>query len=173
MLTLLLKQKIEESKSLKIHLKKEIDCNFIDSDDEGSDEEEQKENLQMIKDTVDQFVPSSKNLEEKEIKDIHDKVIGPSKFFDEYDIFQKFFHKIKNNSKDLIEQWINKLNVRERQHLENILQIKRINIINNNPENPVINIPRKVVKIKRENPLNQYIVPNDTFNNKPSNLNNF
>ena len=45
MLTLLLKQKIEESKSLKIHLKKEIDCNFIESGSDDSEEEDTPEGL--------------------------------------------------------------------------------------------------------------------------------
>ena len=170
MLTLLLKQKIEETKSLKIHLKKEIDCNFIESgsDDSEEEEEEHTEKSHNYKETIDQYVQSSKNLEEKEVKEIHDNLIGPSKFFDEYIIFQKCFDKIKISFKEIVESWINKLNLKERQHLNNIMQIKRINIINNNPQNPVITIPRKVVKIKRDGNVNVNI-PDNNFNNTPSN----
>ena len=152
MLTLLLKQKLEESKSLKIDLKKEIDCNFIESESEDSEEEDHFESKPNYKEVLNQYEQSTNNIEEKEVKDIHEKLIGPSKFFDEYDIFQKCFKKISNCSKDLVEQWINKLNVREREHLNNMMQIKRIKIIHNNSEKAAITIPRKVVKIKREFP---------------------
>jgi len=37
--TLLIKQKKEESTSLKQNLKREIDCKFVDSDSEGSNDD--------------------------------------------------------------------------------------------------------------------------------------
>ncbi len=180
MLTLLLQQKIEESKSLKVSLKKEIDCNFIDSGEEDNSDDEEDTVVHQskkgnIKESVDQILHSSKQSEEKEVNEIHDKIIGPSKYFDEYEIFRKCFEKIKSTSSDIVDTWINKLTQREKEHLQNILLIKRINIINNNAENPVITIPRKVLKIKRENP-NVTNTGNNTQMNisafKDSNFNN-
>lgn len=176
MLTLLLQQKIEESKSLKVSLKKEIDCNFIDSGEEDNSDDDEDSTFNQskksnIKESVDQILHSSKESEEKEVNEIHDKVIGPSRYFDEYEIFRKCFEKIKSNSSDLVDAWVNKLNSREKEHLQNILLIKRISITNNNSENSVITIPRKVLKIKREITN----TPNTQFNfsqTKDLNLNN-
>ena len=42
---LLYRQRNEESKNLKLNLKKELDCNFVDSDREEDDEDDNKNSL--------------------------------------------------------------------------------------------------------------------------------
>jgi hypothetical protein len=94
----------------------------------------------LVKTNIDKLVYDDAILEWYSKKDF-DKL-------DEYEVFNKSIQKLKQSQNSIIDIWINKLNETERQILNNILTIRRIEVINNQES---YNIPRKILKIKKQN----------------------
>ena len=117
-----------------------------------------------------EFVENNKNYERedycyeesREIRDIYDRMMCPSKNYDEYEIFKLTMVKLKANFEDLFNIWWNNLTIKEKEIFEKITRVKRIEINsyihqNNIDDDKKLSIlskekvPRTIVKIKRNN----------------------
>ena len=65
---------------------------------------------------------------------------------DEYEYYKNSIELLMQYDKNLFDSWINSLNDKQKEILNNIIHTRRINVSNNNFS---ANVPRKVVKIKR------------------------
>ena len=116
-------------------IKKELDLNFLEDDDEDSD------NLDEGDDTEGEL------MEYREIRDLIKKTINPIKDIDEFKMFRELLIFLKNNKNDVYSMWENSLNEQQRNDVHKLLATKRINIQTNKNNN--VQIPRRIVTIKR------------------------
>ena len=127
---LLIKQRRNESIQLKTIFKNEIDCNFVEEDEEKEDESEDKNELN----------------EKKEIKELISKTINEYKNVDEFKEFSQCIKKYRENNNEKYESFVQSLDDKSREMLLNIMQTCRITVQSDNLQ---FSIPRKIVKIKK------------------------
>jgi len=114
-------------------MKKELNVNFVE-DDEDSDHDEGDDTEGEMTDL-------------REIKDLIKKTINPIKDIDEFKMFSELLIFLKNNKNDIYSLWENTLNEKDKNDVNNLFATKRINIQTNKNDN--IQIPRRIIKIKR------------------------
>jgi hypothetical protein len=162
LLVMLQKQKQEESKNLKTLMKKEINCNFI-SDEEEVDSDNEDIDIRIM--NLNKYI--SKDLEklysrmqgddidsystEKEMRQICDRTINPIKEVDEYEYFKNSVEALSSVNNDLFNSWVNNLTDKTKDDLKNLIHTRRITVTNNKVST---NVPRKLIKIKRDNNIN-------------------
>lgn len=65
---------------------------------------------------------------------------------DEYEYYKNSIELLSNYDRPLFDNWLNSLKEKDKEILNNIIHTRRIQVKNNNFE---ANVPRKVVKVKR------------------------
>ena len=124
----------EESKKLKKMNKKLMKFNFIKNDDsDDSDDDDENDNNFFNYNT------------EKEIQDLYDVTVCKYKDEDEFKSFRNSVNNFRCKNTDSFNNWFKQLSEKKKENFNNILNMKRIAI--SNDENN--NIPRKILKIKR------------------------
>lgn len=161
-ISLLRNQEKEERSVMKKTYNNLVESNSNESDEnEDEEDEDYKEELDKEEGKQNEFIHNNYQ-EAREIRDLYDRIICPSKSFDEYEIFKLTVQKTRENNMRVFELWYNNLSVKEKELLSKIVKIKRIELNsfyqNNNIDsfpnltaNITYNIPRTIVKIKRGN----------------------
>lgn len=112
-------------------MKKEMKCNFVESDEDEYEEEEEE-----IDDEFNEKVETALSLSEN---------INSS---DEFQFFSKIMMYFKETEKDIYDHLIQQNSTNKRNLLEDLLKVRNIKIKYNNKE---FTVPRKTVIIKRNN----------------------
>ena len=129
-LKLLIKQRKNESIQLKTILKNEIDCNFVEEDEDQEEESEDRNELN----------------EKKEIRELISKTLNEYKDVDEFKEFSQCIKKYRENNNEKYESFIQSLDDKTREMLLNIIQTSRITVQSDNVQ---FSIPRRIVKLKK------------------------
>ena len=132
-------QKKEEIKHLKEKMKNEVDCNFVEEDEE----EENKFNSKGF---------LCDNLEEEDIEELIDKCAFSYLQIDEFEYFTKCLQYLQQNKSELFKQFIDQLNDIKKFALNEIVHVRKMQI---KYEDKILFIPRRAVKIKRRNMNNE------------------
>ena len=122
------KSEINENKNL---MKKELNCNFVE-EEENSD--------------FDDFIDYNELEEEREIVD---ETINNNENIKNSDVYQYFTNTLnflKNYNQGLIDNFYNSLNNNDKKTLENLIHTRQVKI---NYKNEEYSIPRRTVKIRR------------------------
>ena len=130
-LKFLIKQRINESSQLKKILRNEIDCNFVE-EEENCDEESE-----------DKFLVDDR----RDIKELISKTINIYKDIDEFKEFNQCLKNYSENNQEKYESFLQSLDDKTREKLMNITQTLRINV---QSEKIQFSIPRRIVKIKKK-----------------------
>ena len=128
---LIVKQKKSEINENKNLMKKELNCNFVE-EDENSD--------------YDDFIDYNELEEEREIVD---ETINNNENIKNSDVYQYFTNTLnflKNYNQGLIDNFYNSLNNNDKKTLENLIHTRQVKI---NYKNEEYSIPRRTVKIRR------------------------
>ena len=137
-----------------------VDSNFNESDEEDEEEEDYNEDFEENK--IQRELDENYYQEAREIRDLYDRLLCPSKSFDEYEIFKMTVQKSRESNIRVFELWYSSLSIKEKELLTKIVKIKRVEINSfyqttgldsfpNLTANITYNIPRTIVKIKRGN----------------------
>ena len=124
------KSEINENKNL---MKKELNCNFVE-EEENSD--------------FDDFIDYNELEEEREIVD---ETINDNENIKNSDVYQYFTNTLnflKNYNQGLIDNFYNSLGVNDKKTLEHLIHTRQVKI---NYKNEEYSIPRRTVKIRRNN----------------------
>jgi hypothetical protein len=124
------KSEINENKNL---MKKELNCNFVE-EEENSD--------------FDDFIDYNELEEEREIVD---ETINNNENIKNSDVYQYFTNTLnflKNYNQGLIDNFYNSLGVNDKKTLEHLIHTRQVKI---NYKNEEYSIPRRTVKIRRNN----------------------
>ena len=130
-LNFLIKQRTNESNHLKKLLRNEIDCNFVEEDENSEEESENK----FLEDDI------------RDIKELISKTINVYKDTDEFKEFNYCLKKYSENNPEGYESFIQSLDDKKREKLMNIIQTSRINVQSDKIQ---FSIPRRIVKIKKK-----------------------
>ena len=117
----------------KKNYKKNLNLKFIDSDDEGSNENDDDSENELT--------------DFREIKDLIEKTINPIKDIDEFKKFNELLLFLKQNNNNNYILWENSLDPKKKEEVYKLFSTKRIDIQINKDNN--IQIPRRIVAIKR------------------------
>ncbi len=79
--------------------------------------------------------------------------INPIKDIDEFKMFSELLLFLKNNKNDIYNRWENSLDQKRKDEVNKLFATKRINI--QTKENENVQIPRRIVTIKRKLNNNQ------------------
>ena len=134
-------QEMNAKFEFKKNFKKELNLNFIEDDDEDDDQNDGGD------DTEEELTDF------REIKDLIKNTINPIKNIDEFKTFSALLLFLKNNRSDIYIRWENGLDQIKKNEVTKLFATKRINIQNNKNEN--VQIPRRIVNIKRHFNNNQ------------------
>ena len=134
-------QEMNAKFEFKKNFRKELNLNFIEDDDEDDDQNEGGD------DTEEELTDF------REIKDLIKNTINPIKNIDEFKTFSELLLFLKNNRRDAYIRWENSLDQIKKNEVTKLFATKRINIQNNKNEN--VQIPRRIVNIKRHFNNNQ------------------
>jgi hypothetical protein len=114
-------------------MKKELNCNFVE-EEENSD--------------FDDFIDYNELEEEREIVD---ETINDNENIKNSDVYQYFTNTLnflKNYNQGLIDNFYNSLGVNDKKTLEHLIHTRQVKI---NYKNEEYSIPRRTVKIRRNN----------------------
>lgn len=136
----------EESKKLKKMNKKIMKFNFVKSDDNNENDSDDSDNSNDIEDDDENDNNFYNYNTEKEIQDLYKITICKYKNIDEFNIFRATVNNFCSKNYDLYNNWFNQLSEKKKENFNNILNMKRITLMNDDNNN---NIPRKILKIKR------------------------
>ena len=130
---LVLKHKEEKKIILNKLMKKEMKCNFIESDNEEEEEEEEEEEIDDdFSEKVEKAMSSNNNINN----------------CDEFKYFSQIMLYIKENNTDIYSHLTEQFMPGKRNSLEDLLKVRNIKIKYNDKE---LTVPRKTVKIIRIN----------------------
>ena len=125
-----------------------------------TEETKELKNKNKIKDLEDNDNDNANNESDyltKKINDIINEFIFPKLDFDEYEIFNTLYKKLMeiDETKAIINKMFNEMGEEEKKDFKNILLIKKINIIKDNPDDIVDEqteetFHRRIVKIKHK-----------------------
>ena len=113
---------------------KAIKTEFIEDDDEESEQDEGGEDLE------------EEQMGYREIKDLIKNTINPTKDIDEFMMFKELLLFLKDNKNEVFFTWENSLNKNRKEQVYKLFGTKRISIQTNNT---TIQVPRRIVTIKR------------------------
>jgi hypothetical protein len=113
---------------------KAIKTEFIEDDDEESEQDEGGEDLE------------EEQMGYREIKDLIKNSINPIKDIDEFMMFKELLLFLKDNKNEVFFAWENSLNKNRKEQVYKLFGTKRISIQTNNT---TIQVPRRIVTIKR------------------------
>jgi hypothetical protein len=129
---LVIKHKNEKNIILSKLMKKEMKCNFIESESEEEDEEEEDEIDEEFNEKVDLALSTNNNINS----------------CDEFKFFSGIMMYIKENNIDIYNHLSEQFTSKNKNHLEELLKTRNIKITYNQKE---FTVPRKTVKIIRMN----------------------
>ena len=129
---LVIKHKTEKNIILSKLMKKEMKCNFIESDSEEEDEEEEEEIDEEFNEKVDLALSTNNNINS----------------CDEFKYFSSIMMHIKENDPDIYNHLCEQFTSKNKNHLEDLLKTRNIKITYNQKE---FTVPRKTVTIIRMN----------------------
>ena len=124
------KSEINENKNL---MKKELNCNFVE-EEENSD--------------FDDFIDYNELEEEREIVDETINNNENIKNSDVYQYFTNILTFLKNNNPNIIDNFYNSLNINDKNNLENLMHTRQVKIKYKNEE---YSVPRRTLHIIRNN----------------------
>ena len=130
---LIVKQKKSEINENKNLMKKELNCNFVE-EDENSD--------------YDDFIDYNELEEEREIVDETINNNENIKNSDVYQYFTNILTFLKNNNPNIIDNFYNSLNINDKNNLENLMHTRQVKIKYKNEE---YSVPRRTLHIIRNN----------------------
>ena len=137
---LVCRQKKEETKHFKEKMKNEVDCNFVEED------EDEERNMNSRGFSLD-------NLEDEEdIEELIEKCDFSYVNIDEFECFTKCLHHVEQQQNDFFKQFINQLSDIKKYALNEIIHVRKLKVTY---ENKTLYIPRRAVKIKRKNLQNE------------------
>ena len=135
-------QEFNSKFEFKKKIRKELNLNFVeDDDDEDSDQNDGGDDTE------------AELTDFKEIKDLIKNTINPIKDIDEFKMFSELLLFLKNNKNDIYNRWENSLDQKRKDEVNKLFATKRINI--QTKENENVQIPRRIVTIKRKLNNNQ------------------
>ena len=133
-----------ETNFLKIKEKKDFRKNLI----EEKENEEEEMTLEYIEEDSN-FFEERENIKQETIyqfKEIDYRTINPIKNIDEYKFYKETVEILKNKHFDILNKWLGNLKEEEIKSFYDIIGTIRINVQNGKNN---INVPRKLVKIKK------------------------
>ena len=129
-------------------MKKDIDCNFVEENEEDDDMESWNNNGQnMIRNYF------QKNYYElcMELQDEDDPLFAFGETFknqDEFYYFQQLLENVQKMDNNLYQKFCENLTPSEMHNLQELVHVRNVSVQYNNT---LINVPRRTIKIKRKN----------------------
>ena len=128
----LFKHKKEKNIILNKLMKKELKCNFVESDDDEEEEEEEEEIDTEFKEKVDQVLSINDNINNS----------------DEFKYYTQIMLFVKKDDVNLYNHLVEKTMSGKKNILEELFKVRNIKVVYNNKE---LFVPRKTVRIIRKN----------------------
>ena len=128
----LFKHKKEKNIILNKLMKKELKCNFVESDDDEEEEEEEEEIDTEFKEKVDQVLSINDNINNS----------------DEFKYYTQIMLFVKEDDVNLYNHLVEKTMSGKKNILEELFKVRNIKVVYNNKE---LFVPRKTVRIIRKN----------------------
>ena len=113
-------------------MKKELKCNFVESDDDEEEEEEEEEIDTEFKEKVDQVLSINDNINNS----------------DEFKYYTQIMLFVKEDDVNLYNHLVEKTMSGKKNILEELFKVRNIKVVYNNKE---LFVPRKTVRIIRKN----------------------
>ena len=127
---LVIKQKKSETAENKNLMKKELNCNFVEEDENSDSDFIDFIELEDEKELVDETINDNENIKNSDI----------------YQYFTNTMKNLENYDKNLVDNFVHSLSDLNKNALENLIHTRQVKI---NYKEEEIYIPRRTVKIKR------------------------
>ena len=127
---LVIKQKKSETAENKNLMKKELNCNFVEEDENSDSDFIDYIELEDEKELVDETINDNENIKNSDI----------------YQYFTNTMKNLENYDKNLVDNFVHSLSDLNKNALENLIHTRQVKI---NYKEEEIYIPRRTVKIKR------------------------
>ena len=129
---LVIKQKKSETAENKNLMKKELNCNFVEEDENSDSDFIDYIELEDEKELIDEKINDNENIKNSDI----------------YQYFTNTMKNLENYDKNLVDNFVHSLSEQNKNALENLIHTRQVKI---NYKEEEIFIPRRTVKIKRTN----------------------